>query len=92
MTTTKRQFTWQELASLNKEHNAHIAVRGKVRKAQTLHNDQVLLSMNVHVAHLLVLSQNSNTFFDTQLEIQNSSQQTVIRINFKLNVAFNCLS
>ena len=54
MTTTKRQFTWQELASLNKEHNAHIAVRGKVRKVQTLHNDQVLLSMNVHVAHLLV--------------------------------------
>lgn len=28
--STKRQFTWQELASLNKEHNAHIAVRGKV--------------------------------------------------------------
>ena len=29
----KRQFTWQELASLNLEHNAHIAINGKVRKA-----------------------------------------------------------
>lgn len=26
----KRQFTWQELASLNLEHNAHIAINGKV--------------------------------------------------------------
>ncbi|XP_078367830.1 uncharacterized protein LOC144651734 [Oculina patagonica] len=28
--STKRKFTWQELASLNEEHNAHLAVRGKV--------------------------------------------------------------
>ena len=27
----KRQFTWEELSSLNKEDNAHVAVRGKVR-------------------------------------------------------------
>ena len=27
----KRQFTWEELSSLNNEHNAHVAVRGKVR-------------------------------------------------------------
>ena len=26
----KRQFTWEELSSLNKEQNAHVAVRGKV--------------------------------------------------------------
>lgn len=26
----KRQFTWEELSSLNKEDNAHVAVRGKV--------------------------------------------------------------
>ena len=24
------QFTWEELSSLNEEHNAHVAVRGKV--------------------------------------------------------------
>ena len=49
--TTKRQFTWQELASLNKEHNAHLAVRGKVRNqgtwnvesAQILNTDHMLL-------------------------------------------------
>lgn len=27
----KKQFTWEELSSLNEEHNAHVAVRGKVR-------------------------------------------------------------
>ena len=27
----KRKFTWEELSSLNKEDNAHVAVRGKVR-------------------------------------------------------------
>lgn len=27
----KRQFTWEELSLLNKEDNAHVAVRGKVR-------------------------------------------------------------
>lgn len=27
----KRKFTWEELSSLNKERNAHVAVRGKVR-------------------------------------------------------------
>ena len=27
----KRQFTWEELSSLNKEDNAHVAVRGKAR-------------------------------------------------------------
>ncbi|XP_020625483.1 acyl-lipid (8-3)-desaturase-like [Orbicella faveolata] len=26
----KRQFTWEELSLLNKEDNAHVAVRGKV--------------------------------------------------------------
>ncbi|XP_015751649.1 PREDICTED: acyl-lipid (8-3)-desaturase-like [Acropora digitifera] len=26
----KTQFTWEELSSLNEEHNAHVAVRGKV--------------------------------------------------------------
>lgn len=26
----RRQFTWEELVSLNQKHNAHIAVRGKV--------------------------------------------------------------
>ena len=30
-----RQFTWQELASMNLEHNAHIAINGKVRKASS---------------------------------------------------------
>ena len=28
----RRQFTREELVSLNEKHNAHIAVRGKVRK------------------------------------------------------------
>lgn len=28
--STNRKFTWKELASLNQEHNAHVAVRGKV--------------------------------------------------------------
>ena len=26
-----RKFTWQELSKLNERHNAHVAVRGKVR-------------------------------------------------------------
>ena len=26
-----RQFTWEELSKLNQRHNAHVAVRGKVR-------------------------------------------------------------
>ena len=26
-----RRFTWQELSQLNQRHNAHVAVRGKVR-------------------------------------------------------------
>ena len=26
-----RKFTWQELSKLNQRHNAHVAVRGKVR-------------------------------------------------------------
>ena len=31
-TSAVRQFTWEELISLNQKHNAHVAVRGKVRK------------------------------------------------------------
>ena len=30
--TTNRQFTWEELVSLDQKHNAHIAIRGKVSK------------------------------------------------------------
>ena len=26
-----RRFTWKELSTLNEPHNAHVAVRGKVR-------------------------------------------------------------
>ncbi len=26
-----RKFTWQQLSKLNQRHNAHVAVRGKVR-------------------------------------------------------------
>lgn len=26
-----RKFTWEELSKLNQRHNAHVAVRGKVR-------------------------------------------------------------
>ena len=26
-----RKFTWQQLSKLNQPHNAHVAVRGKVR-------------------------------------------------------------
>ena len=28
---TPRKFTWKELSKLNSRHNAHVAVRGKVR-------------------------------------------------------------
>ena len=31
-TSAVRQFTWEELISLNQKQNAHVAVRGKVRK------------------------------------------------------------
>ena len=27
-----RKFTWEELSKLNEPHNAHVAVRGKVRQ------------------------------------------------------------
>lgn len=33
----KTQFTWEELSSLNKEHNAHVAVRGKVIYLEIFH-------------------------------------------------------
>jgi len=33
----KRQFTWEELSSLNKEENAHVAVRGKVSLELRIH-------------------------------------------------------
>ena len=33
----KRQFTWEELSSLNEEDNAHVAVRGKVRLEFIIH-------------------------------------------------------
>lgn len=28
-----RKFTWQQLSQLNERHNAHVAVRGKVRRS-----------------------------------------------------------
>ena len=31
-----RKFTWQELSKLNQRHNAHVAVRGKVKEARAL--------------------------------------------------------
>ena len=43
--------------------------------------------MNVHVTLFAYFRQNSNTLFGTQLEIQNSSQQSVIRvINFEYGI------
>ena len=32
-----RKFTWQELSKLNQRHNAHVAVRGKVRAVAVSH-------------------------------------------------------
>ena len=29
-----RRFTWRELSQLNEPHNAHVAVRGKVRNSK----------------------------------------------------------
>lgn len=30
-----RKFTWKELSQLNRPHNIHVAVRGKVRVSDT---------------------------------------------------------
>ena len=32
-----RKFTWEELSKLNQRHNAHVAVRGKVRTVNASH-------------------------------------------------------
>ena len=32
----QKKFTWKELISLNKEDNAHVAVRGKVNSENNL--------------------------------------------------------
>ena len=32
----QKKFTWKELISLNKEDNAHVAVRGKVNSENSL--------------------------------------------------------
>ena len=44
-----KKFTWQELSKLNQRHNAHVAVRGKVRNHLRQHchiKGVILLSVN----------------------------------------------
>jgi len=43
--STSRKFTWEELVSLNQKHNAHIAVRGKVRKTSIAKIELQILSI-----------------------------------------------
>ena len=34
-----RKFTWEDLSKLNQRHNAHVAVRGKVKDARSRLSD-----------------------------------------------------
>ena len=57
----KRQFTWQELASLNLEHNAHIAINGKVRKASRGPYYIISLKLQLHASNISRLTRDADS-------------------------------
>ena len=61
--SSNRKFTWEELVSLNQKHNAHVAVRGKVRKTSIRKIKLQILSILFLRSCLIIKAQRARVTF-----------------------------